>query len=272
MKTLARTFLSASIIALTACGGGDDNAENLTTEQVLSLARNTNSANQNYPDSATNELLMKTPEAVTYYLGDGVLRWSTETQIPLYFVSIDGANPPQTLIDGVAQLESRLGDIFTDFKILTWDVQQYRDTNASDENMGNGTFDKAFFMAQNNLSEGGMILSIDSGYYDKQYSNSAQNMCANSSIAPFSGTLQILWDKTGYTYSKENLIWTNMGNNHGCKWNTQTVMHELAHGMGMYQHFEPQFGSWSDGAFDVLATLYHNAPGTKWADLQVNTQ
>jgi len=62
-----------------------------------------------------------------------------------------------------------------------------------------------------------MILSINTGFYDKSYSSDPQNMCANSSNAPYSGSNNIAIDENTHTYSDQLLMWSNMGHAR-CSW------------------------------------------------------
>ncbi|MGF1688451.1 hypothetical protein L4C36_17485 [Photobacterium japonica] len=62
------------------------------------------------------------------------------------------------------------------------------------------------------------------------------------------------------------LLWVNMGNGQ-CNWDSDIVTHEAAHAMGMFNHLDGYFGSWSTTAMDVLATLYGNPAGTPYSSL-----
>ncbi len=198
----------------------------------------------------------------------GTVRFDTTSQIPLYYVSANGNLPPQQIILGFQKLEERLGNIFTDFTPVTADLSSYRDLTYPSENRGNGTFDSASFYATNGITSG-LVVAEGTAFFSTQYASNPQEMCANASTGPYSGSLAININPTTGLYESDTVLWLNMGNGQ-CTWDYQMVMHETAHNMGMFTHLDEYFGLWSDTAMNVLATLYRNPARTSYTDLTVD--
>lgn len=196
----------------------------------------------------------------------GIVRFDISSKIPLYYVSNDGSPAPQKIVKGVEKIEARLGDIFSDVQLLAEDLSPYRDTAYPNENRGDGSYDETTFKNNHGIT-GGLVLSVDTAYYSSDETNDHQTMCGNASIAPYDGSVSLVIDAASHTYSNDTLLWVKLGNNQGCNWDTDMVVHEMAHAMGMYQHLDDYFGSWSSTAMDILATLYSNDAGTPFDDL-----
>jgi len=198
------------------------------------------------------------------------VRFDTTSQIPLYYVSVNGSAPSQQIIQGFQKLEERLGNIFTDFTPVTADLSIYKDLAYPNENRGNGTFDPANFNAINGITSG-LVVAEGTAFYSTQYASNPQEMCGNASTGPYSGSLAMSINPTTGLYASDTVLWLNMGNGQ-CNWDYQMVMHETAHNMGMFNHLDEYFGLWSETAMNVLATLYSNPARTEYGNLIVNYQ
>jgi hypothetical protein len=162
MKTTKVLLLSATLLSLTACGGGDDggNSDSISGTSSLESSAESDAAikdfvrETNYPNNLgvfnsnlTDEEIADwddTPVSSFINLDVSMVRFGVNTQIPIYYVSADGSNPPQDIIDGIAKIEASLGDIYTDFTLVTADLSVYKDPNYPDENRaitGDGAFD-----------------------------------------------------------------------------------------------------------------------------------
>ena len=208
----------------------------------------------------------------------GTVRFSKETLIPLYYISQDGSEPDPQIVQAIDNLEGRLGDVFTDIYNVTGDVEQFRDTS-SVGNTSNGKWDQlthdadkedtngAEFLHQLSITNG-LIISVGTAYNPdpSQY----KDMCANFSNQPYSGGVAIEFT-ADHKYKSDFVGWINLGGPQtvGC-WDTEIVMHETAHSMGLTEHFAPYFGKWSKTAMDVLATLYSNEPNTPFESVSVD--
>ncbi|MGF1836525.1 hypothetical protein [Photobacterium sanguinicancri] len=254
------SILALSTLLLTACGGDSDDkakAESVDDQKLLSLVQKTNYST-GFPPLFSDQMWGSTFEQ------QGIVRFDISDQIPLYYVSKDGSNPPAVIVNGIKAIEDRLGDIFTDFTLITEDLSVYRDNQNTQENVGNGTFSADTFKNSHGII-GGLVVAQGTGYYSKAYSDNPQSMCANASTAPYDGSMAILIDPTS-TYSNDTLLWVNMGNGQ-CSWDSDIVTHEAAHALGMFNHLDGYFGSWSATAMDVLSTLYGNPAGTPYSSL-----
>lgn len=263
-------FMKNKKIGIVLCGlflagcGSEDSDNSASAEDINNLVKQTNFSN-GFPTLDTDKQFGFAPLEQR-----GVVRFDTTSQIPLYYVSKNGNQPPQNVIDGVTRIESRLGDIFTDFMLISEDVSQYRDDGIPDQSISNYTYNHNTFTNTHGI-RGGVIISLDSAFFSHQYGD-AKSMCANASIAPYSGSMGLVVDDNTHTYTEDNLLWVNMGNNHGCSWDSNIVTHEIAHAMGMYTHLDGYFGSWSVTAMNVLATMYSNNAGTPYDSLLPDMQ
>jgi len=88
----------------------------------------------------------------------------------------------------------------------------------------------------------------------------------------YAGSLNRVIDQNSYTDTADNLLWVILDNTQGCTWDTDMVRHEMAHAMGMYQHLNDYFGSWSTTAMNILATMYSNPAGTPYNSLTPDMQ
>ncbi|PMN68318.1 hypothetical protein [Enterovibrio norvegicus] len=251
--------LALSAFLLAACGS-DDEAKNESVDdsKLLSLVKQTNYST-GFPPLFTdrvwgNELVQQ-----------GTVRFDTDTQIPLYYVSKDGSAPPPSIANAVTTIEARLGDVFSDVQLVTEDLGVYRNHGIANQNVGNGTYNEDSFKNSHSII-GGIVIAQGTGFYSHEYSNDPKSMCANASIAPYDGSMALLIDPLTQNYSNDELLWVNMGNGQ-CGWDTDIVIHEMAHAMGMYTHLDGYFGSWSNTAMDILATLYGNPTGTDYSAL-----
>ncbi|UGA53482.1 hypothetical protein [Vibrio sp. VB16] len=263
-----RKTLLALITGLVISGCDDDSSSSSNSiskaseSDISSLVEATN-----YTPSATT---LTDSGTMSTYSQTGIVRFDTTAQIPLYYVSSNSSSAPDSIVTAFSNLEDRLGDIFTDITVITADLSVYRDTNYSNENRGNGTFDASTFNSTYGVATG-LVISEGTAYYSSEYSNDPQNMCANASSAPYYGGLSISIDPNTSLYASDTVLWLNMGNGQ-CDWDYKMVMHETAHNMGMFDHLDDYFGLWSDTAMNVLGTLYSNAGGTEYTNLTINYQ
>lgn len=257
LKITSAIIPLALTIGLVGCGSSDDDDKTADTSEIPALVKRTNF-----------DATVVYREMSDYSQQTALVRFDTSSQIPIYYVSTDGSNPPASIENGVKVIEQRLGDIFTDFNLITDDVSVFKDGANSSENVGNGTYDPTAFKLKHGIVNG-LVFSVGSGYYSNTYSNDPQNMCANASDAPYSGGLTIKIDANTHLYDSNHLGWVNMGNGQ-CNWDAEMVTHETAHSMGMFAHIEPYFGLWSPTAMNILATIYNNPAGTPYHSLLVD--
>lgn len=111
-------------------------------------------------------------------------------------------------------------------------------------------------------------ISYNTSYVPPGFTDYASNnYCANVSTAPGSGTPIVPDWKNGIASTP---VYINLGNGK-CVINTDLVVHELGHALGLAEHFSG-FGigpAVSDDYWDVLATLYNNASATKAENIVV---
>ncbi len=268
--------LSTSLLALlTACssgGGGSDDDYSAAPDELRELVRAVNDGIQPIWSR------FQTSEGSEPVAQNGTLRFDTTQPIPLYFVSADGAEAPATITQAVSELESRLGDIFTDITPVQADLSVFKDQDSQgnepsniwseQEESGSSQTNGIKFLAEHGLAYG-IAIAVDTGYWPAGADPS--QYCANASIAPYSGSLFIYADPQTHLMSDDFVGWVNMGNG-VCRWGTEMVKHELAHILGMYMHYYANdiFGLWSNTAMDILATLYANPAGTDYDELVVS--
>lgn len=252
---------ASGIVVLAGCGGGDGGSAPTTVggDEFASLVKETNFV-QGFPSLYSDYLDGQK------LVQNGTVRFDTTNQIPLYYVSLEGTQPPTAVVEAVNQIESRLGNIFTDFHLLTDDLSGYRDLSFPTENRGNYTYSEASFKNAHGII-GGLVFSQGTAYYSTEWANDPQEMCGNASIGPYTGNLSLVVNPATHTYSASSLLWVNMGNGQ-CSWDYQMAKHEMAHAMGMFSHLDGYFGLWSETAMDILATLYSNSAGTPFNELQ----
>ncbi len=255
-------LIGLSCLAITACGGGDDDSgASVDDAKLRSLIKQSNYVTSGFPQLTIDNLWYGSP-----LQQQGVVRFDTTSKIPLYFVSQNGEEQvPVAISNAVSKIEARLGDVFDDMEVIHEDLSVYRDTTRPDENVYNDLYDETRFKNNHGII-GGLVINIGAGYYDKQYGNDPQTMCANASIAPYRGSMALVINESRHTYADTSLLWVNMGNGQ-CSWSSDTVVHEMAHAMGMFAHAEPYFGHWGTTAMDMLHTLYANDAGTAYGDL-----
>ncbi|OEE83124.1 hypothetical protein A1OQ_19280 [Enterovibrio norvegicus FF-162] len=254
------SVLALSAVLIAACGEDEAKTESVDEQKLSSLVKQTNYST-NFPPLFSDVIWGSTLDQ------QGTVRFDAAEQIPLYYVSKDGSNPPAVISNAVNTIEARLGNIFSDFTLVTEDLSVYRDNSLAHENVGNGSFNANEFKNSHGIL-GGLVIAQGTGFYSKGFSDSPQNMCANASMAPYDGSMALLIDPTSYTYAGDTLLWVNMGNGQ-CSWDSDIVVHEMAHAMGMYNHLDGYFGSWSTTAMDILATLYGNPAGTAYSSLVI---
>jgi hypothetical protein len=111
-------------------------------------------------------------------------------------------------------------------------------------------------------------ISYNTSYVPPGFTDYASNnYCANVSTAPRSGAPIVPDWKNGIASTP---VYINLGNGK-CVVNTDLVAHELGHALGLAEHFNG-FGigpAVSDDYWDVLTTLYNNAPATKAENIVV---
>ncbi len=269
--------LSTSLLVLlTGCssGGGDSDKDySASPDELRELVRATN---DDFPIMGGS---YKTYGG-EHFVRNGTVRFDTTQPIPLYFVSANGAAAPAAISQAVSELESRLGDIFTDITPVTADLTEFRDQTAQGNQPSTTWYDvyedgdgslrpyAMKFLEDHGLSYG-IVIAVNTGYWPAGADPS--HYCANASTAPYSGSLSIYADPLTHQVSNDFVGWVNMGNG-ACSWGTEMVKHEIAHMLGMYNHHYENdiFGLWSDTAMDILATLYANPAGTDYDELVVS--
>lgn len=251
-------LLFVSILLLAGCFGiTKETASILPDSEVRSLIKQSNFSLHLYSDWIFGTRLDQ----------QGTVRFDLQDPIPLYFVSANGSQPPFKITNAISIIEKQLGNIFSDFQLIAEDLTVFRDLNYPNENIGNYLYSEQSFKNRHGIV-GGLVISIDTAFYSNDYSKDANSMCANASVAPYSGALNVVVDQNTHTYAPETLLWANMGNRM-CSWESDTVIHEIAHTFGMYEHVDDYFGSWSSVAMDMLKTLYLNPAGTPYNQLKV---
>ena len=265
-KVAAITLSTALLLA--ACKGGGSGSDGsfvsqdtLSDDEIRALVRETNY----HPDYVAFD---KQKCQDTECAQEGVIRFSKESLIPVYFISADGSEPDSDIVGAIQRIEDKLGSVFEPIQVKTADLTQFRDSSRPDENIGNGTWNqkKDEFLDSLQISYG-LVISNDTGFYNKNYNISG--MCANFSSGPYEGGTTIKVDMSTHTYSSDYVGFVNLGSPN-CDSNLDIATHEIAHSMGMFTHFEPHFGSWSDTAMRVLHTIYDNAPRTGYDVLSVS--
>ncbi len=227
----------------------------------------------NKPKSNTGVSLVSS-ESKSNYNQESLVRFDTSKKIPLYYISADGGEPSNDIIESYQEIENIIGDVFEDFHTLRYDLTVFRDPNFPKQNRGNGKFTSKNFYEELGIDYG-IIVAEGTGYFNKEWNPDPQKMCANASSEPYSGGTEIhINSETGF-YAPDTVLWVNMGNGvdmgngKKCEWDKETVVHETAHAMGMFNHLSI-FGDgpqWSPEAKKVLEIIYKNAGGTKYSDL-----
>lgn len=251
------SVLALSTLLLTACGSDEAKTESVDDQKLLSLVQKTNYST-GFPPLFSDNMWGSAFEQ------RGTVRFDISEQIPLYYVSKDGLHPPAVIVNGIKAIEDRLGNIFSDFTPITEDLSVYRDSNSPEENVGNDSFSAGDFKNRHGII-GGLVVAQGTGFYSKVFSDNPQEMCANASTAPYNSSMALLIDPAS-TYANDTLLWVNLGNGQ-CSWDSDIVTHEAAHAMGMFNHLDGYFGSWSVTAMDVLSTLYGNPASTPYSSL-----
>ncbi|WP_197475901.1 hypothetical protein, partial [Oleiphilus sp. HI0043] len=212
----------------------------------------------------------------TYYLNlgfnfqsEGIIRYDTNSKIPLYFVSNGGVEPDQKIISAINEIEDRLGDIFEDIVLIDYDLSVFKDhTSDGNEPIYSNRLgdDDGFqsFLSENNMNYG---IAISEGTSFRPSGADPSSYCGNYSRAPYAGGNRLRLDES-YAISSEYLGWVNLGNG-TCSWSGDYALHEIAHALGMFGHFDPHFGLWDATAMDVLATIYNNPAGTPYDQVVV---
>lgn len=249
--------LGLSCLSIVACSDDSDSSSDsrsaVSDSELLALIEESNYADR-FPYLADESTGLQINQR-------GLVRFDTTSKIPLYYVSDGGHTPPTNISNAITNLENRLGDIFTDFTLINEDISTYKDLSRPTENVGNGNYDEATFKGNHGII-GGLVISEGSGYYDSGMAPDPQSMCANASIAPYSGGISIQIYGNTHTYTETTLMWANLGNGQ-CSWDSDIVVHEIAHAMGMFKHVDhDHFGKWGSTAMDMLDTMYKNLAGT----------
>lgn len=195
----------------------------------------------------------------------GTVRFDTSTTIPTYFVTKSGSNVPSSITDSIQVMNHQLDASFGQIQVINDDLTPYRDVNFPDQNRGNGLYNEHQFKNLHNIS-GGIIFSIDTAFFSHQYTTNPSTMCANASIGPYDGGISISVDPSTHTFDPNTLMWVNLGNRK-CSWDNGIVLHEMAHALGLFHHFD-YFGKWNTTSMAVLKLLYRNPAGTPFYALQ----
>ena len=282
---MSKKFLGLStslVVLLTACssggGGGSDDNYNATPNEIRELVR---AVNDDFQIIWGSYQTTDQPHQ-THPVRNGTIRFDTTQPIPLYFVSADGSSAPAAISQAVHELETRLGNIFTEITPVKADLSVFKDQGSPGNeeawpsptwrelDQDSGQTKGMKFLADHGLSYG-IAIAVNTGYLPA--GGDPSNYCANASIAPYSGALWIHADPETHLVANDFVGWVNMGNG-VCKWGKEMVKHELAHMLGMYHHHYQNdiFGLWSDTALDILATLYANPAGTDFSELVVSQQ
>ncbi|MGR5118138.1 hypothetical protein ACPV5W_05285 [Vibrio astriarenae] len=194
----------------------------------------------------------------------GTVRFDTTSSIPTYFVTKSGDSVPEVILESVDVMRNQLAVDFSDVAVINEDLTVYRDTSSPNENKPNGTFDSYSFKSRHGIN-GGIIFSIDTAFYSHQWGTDPSFMCANAGQGPYDGGMQISVVSNTHTFGDDTLVWVNLGNRQ-CSWDKGIVLHEMAHALGLFQHFD-YFGKWNTTSMAVLKLLYKNAPGTPFHSL-----
>ncbi|MDR9825759.1 hypothetical protein RCJ22_09100, partial [Vibrio sp. FNV 38] len=194
----------------------------------------------------------------------GTVRFDTTVSIPTYFITNSGNSVPAVILESVEVMRNQLGVDFSSIKVINEDLTPYRDTNSPNENKPNGSFNSHSFQSRHGIN-GGIIFSIDTAFYSHQWSTDPSLMCANAGQGPYDGGLNIAIDNNTHTFRDDTVVWVNLGNRQ-CSWDKGIVLHEMAHALGLFQHFD-YFGKWNTTSMAVLKLLYRNAPGTPFDTL-----
>lgn len=245
---------SFSTTMLFGCLGITEETEGVVEpEELVSLLSSSNKAVNGHPGLWGND-------------ADTTVRFDTSSDIPVYYVSNGGGMVPDVIRESVNVMSNQLGIRFSEFVVLDEDLSQYRDSNYPNQNVGNYRFNKGTFQSRHGIN-GGIVFAIDTAFYSHQYSFSPSTMCANASHAPYDGGMAIDIDSNTQTYRSDTLLWVNLGNRQ-CSWDKAIVLHEMAHVLGLFQHFE-YYGSWNTTSMAVLKLLYRNHPGTPFHSLSL---
>ncbi|MBM7035397.1 hypothetical protein [Vibrio ulleungensis] len=195
----------------------------------------------------------------------GTVRFDTTSSIPLYYVTDVGQSVPKSILESVEVMRNQLGVSFSEIQVLNEDIEQYRNFWHAEENIGNGEYSEDDFKLTHGIT-GGIVFSIDSAFYSHQYTTNPNTMCANAGQGPYDGGLSINVDTNTHTFEPSTLLWVNLGNRQ-CSWDKGIVLHEMAHALGLFHHFD-YFGKWNTTSMAVLKMLYRNPAGTPFYALQ----
>ncbi|WP_053062505.1 hypothetical protein [Photobacterium aquae] len=188
------------------------------------------------------------------------VRFDISSKIPVYFVKNGGGEVPLPIKDGVSQMKGLLGGVFSEFTVIDDDISYFRDpAKPGNQNDWQQSSKLNQFYAKHGI-EYGLVFAEGTAFWDPEMESDPEKMCANASSAPYNGGLSIEIDPNTGLFSTDHVAWVNLGNGQ-CEWDSDIVIHEMAHNLGLFNHFEPYYGKWSTAAEQVIRNLYSNPAG-----------
>ncbi len=189
----------------------------------------------------------------------GTVRFDTTSSIPVYYVGNNVNSVPSVISESIEIMSNQLGIRFSKIEVLNENLTQYRDMRYPTQNRSNYSFNSHNFRGKHGI-QGGIIFALDTSFYSHEYSFDPGSMCASASTAPYDGGVSIDVNNNNHTFDTNTLMWVNLGNGQ-CNWDRGIVLHEMAHALGLFHHFD-YFGKWNTTSMAVLKLLYNNPPGT----------
>ncbi|MGF1681824.1 hypothetical protein [Photobacterium minamisatsumaniensis] len=241
MKAIHGLMLLAGTLALSGCELENDKKKSLSENEIKKYISASN-INPSYVGMAPRQ-------------NTRTVRFDTTSQIPIYYVVNGGGSVPKEILSGVQNLENLLGNVFGDFQVIDDDLSMYRD-ESKPGNQPDYSHSIEDFYNRHGIDYG-LIFSVGTAFWDPAMESKPGSMCANAGQAPYNGGLYVRYDEVSGYYSDTHKAWVNLGNG-SCSWDTDIVKHEIAHNLGLFNHFSPYFGKWSQGAEQVLRNLYSN--------------
>lgn len=278
LKKISLGILFTSSLVFTGCDSSSGTAE-ASEGSILEYLAQTNKS-FGYSQLAFNDLCQTERDATTVTdwnntfntfnaTKDGdfstrIIRFDYENEkIPVYFIG----SADSRFTYAINYIENLLGDIFAD-PIIISDVT-YFDSAISTCNAITTTGDtfegRERFVAE---GEGGIVFSLGTAYVPDGSTDYA-NYCANASNYLNASQYENPYTSNA-TFTTRKLTFLNI-DNIGCTSSNMIVVHEVAHAIGLLQHFS-DYGltdSWGSTTESVLKTLYFNSPNTPYTDAVV---